>query len=107
MLPLLAFVLALQQTSPVPSPVPAAPSEADGYWQQVVHYRTVARLDERSSTADAGLGASLRGRVFDREVRLQADFPLYVRVPAFAVGEDEPYPEQVKFRWAFSFNDLW
>ena len=56
--------------------------------------------------ADAGVALSLRGQLFDREVRLRADFPIYVRHPGldrgFGRGED-----RVAFRWGFSFSDLW
>ena len=62
--------------------------------------------------ADAGVGLSLRGRFFDRDVRLRLDLPLFVRQPLQAVGErgrdpSAAAPEAVRFRWAFSFADLW
>ncbi|HET7458697.1 MAG TPA: hypothetical protein VFJ74_13705, partial [Gemmatimonadaceae bacterium] len=61
--------------------------------------------------ADAGVGLSLRGMLFDRDVRVRADFPLFVRAAGpdvvsrsvgAAAGESE-----ARFRFAFSFNDLW
>jgi hypothetical protein len=60
----------------------------------------------RTLLADAGIGLALRGPFFDRTVRLRLDAPLYVRHPEFAVNAsagDGP----VRFRWMFSFRDLW
>ena len=56
--------------------------------------------------ADAGLGASVRGRIFDRAVQLRPDSPLYVHGPELVVGEEDADPGRVKVRWTFSFNDL-
>ncbi|MDQ6887625.1 MAG: hypothetical protein M3068_10060, partial [Gemmatimonadota bacterium] len=58
-----------------------------------------------ATLADAGLGVSARGRLFDRDYVVRLDQPLYVRQPLLAVGE--PDVERVKYRWAFSFRDLW
>ncbi|MGH7663927.1 MAG: M1 family aminopeptidase [Gemmatimonadaceae bacterium] len=61
-------------------------------------------FDRDETLVDAGLGVSLRGRLFDRDVTLRVDFPLYVREPGLAVdGREDP----VDFRWTFSFSDLW
>lgn len=61
--------------------------------------------------ADAGIGVALRGRLFDRDLRLRLDLPLYVRFPELAVGERElgysVHPDPFKLHWAFSFDDLW
>ena len=67
-----------------------------------------SRTVDGSFLADAGLGLSLRGMLFDRDVRLRADFPLYVRAVAPDVGgSGVPSNADVRFRFAFSFNDLW
>jgi len=55
--------------------------------------------------ADAGLGLSLRGFLYDRDVRLRVDFPVYVNHPELA--HDDGSDERVGFRWGFSFADLW
>jgi hypothetical protein len=70
-----------------------------------------ATYTSRRSTllADAGVGVSLRGMLFDRDVRMRADFPLYVRGTAPDVGGSSRAAESddVRFRFAFAFNDLW
>ena len=71
----------------------------------------VARFDETQLLADAGVGVALRGRFFDRDVKLRLDLPFYVRFPELAVGERalgySTHPDPFKLRWAFSFDDLW
>ena len=54
--------------------------------------------------ADGGVGLSVRGLLYDRDVRVRADFPLYVRDPSRSIG---PSGREARFRFAFSFNDLW
>ena len=54
---------------------------------------------------DAGVGVSLRGRLFDRDVRVRADFPIYVRHPGLALDRDAA--ERVAFRWGVSLSDFW
>ncbi len=54
--------------------------------------------------ADAGLGFTARGALFDRTVALRFDVPLYVSHPQFAVSGEE---DRVRFRWTVSLNDLW
>ena len=63
-------------------------------------------LPAGSRLGDAGLGVIARGRIFDRAVRLRADFPLFVSRPALAVGTAAA-AERFAFRWTFSFSDLW
>lgn len=66
-------------------------------------------VDSRASgsgdwLADAGVGLSVRGRLYDRDITIRADFPVYVEQPGLAgAGEDE----RVAFRWGFSFSDFW
>lgn len=62
--------------------------------------------DDGEALADAGVALSLRGLLFDRDVRLRADFPIYVRHPGLARGVERP-DDRVAFRWGFSFSDLW
>ncbi|MFN2398839.1 MAG: M1 family metallopeptidase [Gemmatimonadaceae bacterium] len=65
-------------------------------------------VDADDVLADAGAGVSLRGQLFDRDVRLRVDFPIYVRHPVLAAGNDDSTDnKRTKFRWTFSFNDFW
>lgn len=57
--------------------------------------------------ADAGVGASLRGRLYDRDVRLRLDLPLLVHQPALAGGRGIGATGDIAFRFVFSFTDLW
>jgi len=57
--------------------------------------------------ADAGVGASLRGRMYDRDVRLRLDFPLIVQQPALAGGRGIGPTGNIAFRFVFSFTDFW
>lgn len=66
--------------------------------------------DDDRWVADAGVGLALRGRLFDRDVRLRLDLPLWVRQPGLAVGErgrDGGARDPLALRWGFSFADLW
>ena len=68
--------------------------------------------DETFTIADAGLSLALRGRIYDRDLSLRVDFPLYVNRPERAVGTfgtnaSPDDAEKTRFRWAFSFGDLW
>ena len=56
--------------------------------------------------ADAGVGVLARDQLWDRPVTLRIDVPLYVRDPSFAPGS-KVGDDRVKFRWTFSFADLW
>lgn len=68
-------------------------------------------FDDTQGLVDAGVGVALRGRFFDRDVRLRLDLPIYMRFPEMAIGERElgysTHPDPFKLRWAFSFDDLW
>ena len=60
--------------------------------------------------ADAGAGLALRGQLFDRPVRVRLDFPVWVQDPLVAIGwrgRQALDEDRVRFRWAFSLNDLW
>ena len=67
-----------------------------------------ARLidDETRLLADAGIGLSLRGWFYDREVHLRLDAPLVVTNADLAVGEPKGVKEAA-LRWQFSLGDLW
>jgi hypothetical protein len=61
-------------------------------------------VESKLLLGDAGVGLSVRGALFDRDVRVRADFPLYVRAPSRALDAGG---RETRFRFAFSFNDLW
>ena len=60
-----------------------------------------------STLSDAGVGIAVRGTLFDRDIAVRADFPFYVQHPPLAVGSGSDDEGKVRFRWTFSFNDLW
>ncbi len=58
--------------------------------------------------ADAGAGLSLRGRLYDRQVTVRLDAPLYVEQPGLAGGRGLTHSDATfALRWVFSFDDLW
>jgi hypothetical protein len=56
---------------------------------------------------DAGVGASFRGRLYDRDVRCRLDLPLFVKHPGLAGGPSFAHKGSLGFRYVFSLNDLW
>ena len=79
-----------------------------GLWLNLFADMGVAgTLDDDSTVlSDAGLGLAVRGMLFDRAIRVRLDAPLYVSRQELAVGS-EAGDEAVRFRWTFSFSDLW
>ena len=79
-------------------------------WASVFGDAAAARLIYRYSPrllADAGVGVSLRGWFYDREVRLRLDAPLVMTNQSLAVGEPKPDGKDPTLRWQFSLTDLW
>jgi hypothetical protein len=62
---------------------------------------------EGSMLLDAGVGASLRGRIFDRDVRFRLDLPLFIKQPQFAGGPSFARSGSLGFRYVFSLTDIW
>ena len=60
-----------------------------------------------SMLLDAGVGASLRGRLWDRDVRFRLDMPIFVKHPGLAGGPSFARKGSLGFRYVFSLNDLW
>ena len=57
---------------------------------------------------DAGVGVSLRGRLYDRDVTLRLDAPLFVQQPALSGGRGLTTSHaDLALRWVFTLNDLW
>jgi hypothetical protein len=56
--------------------------------------------------ADAGVGLLVRDQLWDRDVSVRFDVPLYVRDPELTPG-GAPGDDRVKLRWTFSFAELW
>ena len=57
--------------------------------------------------ADAGVGISLRGKLYDRDVRLRLDLPILVHQPGLAGGAGLGSGADLTLRFVFSFTDLW
>jgi len=60
-----------------------------------------------SMLLDAGVGASFRGRLYDRDVRFRLDLPLFVKQPGLAGGPSFARKGSLAFRYVFSLNDVW
>ena len=60
-----------------------------------------------SMLLDAGVGASFRGRLYDRDVRFRLDLPLFVKQPGLAGGPSFARKGSLAFRYVFSLNDMW
>jgi hypothetical protein len=56
---------------------------------------------------DAGVGAALRGRLWDRDVRFRLDFPLFVKQPDLASGPSFARKGSIGFRYVVSLGELW
>ena len=68
-----------------------------------------ARADSASPPdwlADAGVGLSVRGRLYDRDVIVRIDAPFYVSRPELAIGPRRQTVSAVRGRWLITFNDL-
>jgi hypothetical protein len=57
--------------------------------------------------ADVGVGVALRGRLYDRDIRVRLDLPLLVQQPGLSIGEGRGGNGNIALRWALSFSDLW
>jgi hypothetical protein len=77
---------------------------ADATWLDPMH-RTI---DEAPFDwlADAGVGLALRGPLFDRDVRLRLDVPVYLNEPSLAIGR-QSRDKQAMFRLSFAASELW
>ena len=60
-----------------------------------------------SMLLDAGVSASFRGRLYDRDVHFRLDMPLFVKHPGLAGGPSFARKGSLGFRYVFSLNDLW
>jgi hypothetical protein len=60
-----------------------------------------------SMLLDAGVGLSLRGRLYDRDVHFRLDFPLFVKQPDLAGGPSFARKGSLGFRYVFSLQDAW
>jgi hypothetical protein len=60
-----------------------------------------------SMLLDAGVGASLRGRIYDRDVHFRLDLPLFVKQPGLAGGPSFARKGSLGFRYVFSLTDMW
>ena len=56
---------------------------------------------------DAGVGASLRGRLYDRDIHMRLDLPLFVKQPGLAAGPSFARKGSLGFRYVFSLSDWW
>jgi hypothetical protein len=63
-------------------------------------------LPSGTRLADAGVGLTARGWIYDQPVRLRLDLPILVSRPALAVGTGAG-TDAVALRVTFSFTDLW
>jgi hypothetical protein len=67
-----------------------------------------AYVDDRHTLlSDAGVGLSVRGRLYDRRITIRLDSPFFVNRPLLAIDRGRAGPEQLAPRWAISFSDIW
>jgi hypothetical protein len=57
--------------------------------------------------ADAGVGLSVRGALFDLPIVIRVDAPVYVNEPRLAIDRGRAGSGAIAPRWAISFTDLW
>src|SRR5436190_2083593 len=57
--------------------------------------------------SDGGLGLSVRGRLYDREIMVRVDSPFYVSRPTLSVGRGRALTDRVAPRWSITFSDWW
>jgi hypothetical protein len=67
----------------------------------------VAHGDRNRLLSDAGIGLALRGQIYDREISVRLDAPVFVNRPALGLERDGVARDQLAARWVLSFNDLW
>ena len=60
-----------------------------------------------SMLLDAGVGASFRGRLYDRDVHFRLDLPLFVKQPGLAGGPSFARKGSFGLRYVFSLTDAW
>lgn len=60
-----------------------------------------------SMLLDAGVGASFRGRLYDRDIHLRLDLPLFIKQPDLAGGPSFARKASFGFRYVFSLQDGW
>ena len=74
-----------------------------GIWAHA--FGDAAQADGPGEMFDAGVGLSVRGRLFDRDILVRLDAPLYVNKPALTFPDDNA--ATFAPRWLLTFNDLW
>ena len=68
-------------------------------------FADVATMQGVDPLVDSGLGLSLRGRLFDRDIHVRVDSPFYVSHPGLSIGDERD--DRVAPRWLVTFRDLW
>jgi hypothetical protein len=74
-----------------------------GVWAHA--FGDVGTMQGFDPLADAGLGLSLRGRLFDRDIHVRVDSPFYVSHPQLSIGDERD--DRVAPRWVLTISDLW
>jgi len=80
-------------------------SRALGVWMHA--FADVAHASPQRGLADAGIGVSASGRIYDRDVFVRIDSPFYVSSPNLAIDRGRAGTGDVAPRWAITFTDLW
>jgi hypothetical protein len=63
--------------------------------------------DTGASVGDGGIGLALKGWIYDREISIRLDAPVYLSHPALAVGDPGSDPDKFGPRWQITFGDVW
>jgi hypothetical protein len=70
-------------------------------------FADAAYRDHHDLLSDAGVGLSVRGRLYDRRITIRIDSPFFVNRPELAIDRGRAGREQLAPRWAISFSDIW
>jgi hypothetical protein len=83
----------------------ARSSRALGLWMHA--FADVAHASPQRALSDAGIGVSVSGRIYDRDVFVRIDSPFYVSSPNLAIDRGRAGTGDMAPRWAITFTDLW
>jgi hypothetical protein len=70
-------------------------------------FADVANSERLDLLSNAGVGLSVRGRLYDRRITIRIDSPFFVNRPELAIDQGRAGAGQLAPRWTISFNDIW
>lgn len=70
-------------------------------------YQWADKRKRGETLSDAGAGLNFRGELYDRDIDVRFDFPVFVSQPSLAIDRGHAGKGQLAPRWAITFNDIW